>query len=452
MINELSFAGGAGRRIRIPPEMDVPVTPRVAKLIDTAAMRRLSRVSQLGLVHLVYPGATHSRLEHSLGVYRNALLTLGALLSGPVPPGITIRHQSAEAFIVAALLHDLGHWPFCHPIEDMGLIGVIRHEHRIEDWLDVGGFATLIKRDWCCTIPDVLSLLTEKWSQKCGLSEQEIVFFRSCLSGPVDIDKMDYLVRDSVHAGVPYGRNFDVARLVAAMAVDPGCLRVAITEKGRTAAELMVVARYVMFSEVYWHHAVRSATAMLQRAVFEIRDRIDLNSMAALDDSSWVRSFIDASEATKIPAVKKIVDGLFGSRRMLYKRVAEFSVSRGLDIHYRLAHRPYHWLAKCADNLAAVLKDVSGKKVLPGEVIIDSPPVKLEVDINVSIIQRDGTVQKLANVSPVAESLAHQQFDGHVKKIRIFISPELRELSANFLKKDEGLIFEAIKMTEAQFV
>jgi hypothetical protein len=78
--------------------------------------------------------------------------------------------------------------------------------------------------------------------------------------------------------------------------------------------------------------------------------------------------------------------------------------------------------------------------------------VKLEVDINVSIIQRDGTVQKLANVSPVAESLAHQQFDGHVKKIRIFISPELRELSANFLKKDEGLIFEAIKMTEAQFV
>ena len=88
------------------------------------------------------------------------------------------------------------------------------------------------------------------------------------LSGPIDVDKMDYLMRDSLHAGVPYGRNFDQQRLIGSLCVNEAGDGLAITEKGRTAAEMMVFARYVMFSEVYWHHAVRCATAMLQRAFY----------------------------------------------------------------------------------------------------------------------------------------------------------------------------------------
>ena len=88
------------------------------------------------------------------------------------------------------------------------------------------------------------------------------------LSGPIDIDKMDYLPRDSLHAGVPYGRNFDQERLIGSLCLNEAGDGLAITDKGKTAAEMMVFARYVMFSEVYWHHGVRSATAMLQRAFY----------------------------------------------------------------------------------------------------------------------------------------------------------------------------------------
>src|SRR5664279_4631146 len=106
-------AGLDSRRsmIRIPPESDVPLTNRVRLLIDTADFRRLARISQLGLVSLVYPAALHTRFEHSLGVYRLALLYLKQL-SYDERFAAAVRPEQAEVFIAAALLHDLGHWPF----------------------------------------------------------------------------------------------------------------------------------------------------------------------------------------------------------------------------------------------------------------------------------------------------------------------------------------------------
>jgi HD superfamily phosphohydrolase len=80
---------------------------------------------------------------------------------------------------------------------------------------------------------------------------------RSILSGPIDIDKMDYLERDSLHAGVPYGRHFDKQRLIQSLVLNAAGDGLALTHKGKTAAELMVFARYVMFSEVYWHRRAR---------------------------------------------------------------------------------------------------------------------------------------------------------------------------------------------------
>src|SRR6185436_17877261 len=106
--------------VRIPHELDVPLTDRVKLLVDAPEFRRLAKVSQLGLVGLVYPGACHSRLEHSLGVYRNALVYLKQL-SGDERFAATVRDSDAETLLCAALLHDLGHWPFCHAIEDMAL-------------------------------------------------------------------------------------------------------------------------------------------------------------------------------------------------------------------------------------------------------------------------------------------------------------------------------------------
>src|SRR4051794_4551792 len=123
------LAGLAARRslVRIPPELDVPLTDRVRHLIDTPEFRRLANVRQVGLVAMVYPAANHTRFEHSLGVYRLALLYLQKL-SYDERFNTAITPADAELFLVAALLHDLGHWPFCHPIEDLRLPGVPHHE------------------------------------------------------------------------------------------------------------------------------------------------------------------------------------------------------------------------------------------------------------------------------------------------------------------------------------
>lgn len=471
MIDELKGLGVAGRCVRIPPEMDVPLTDRVARLLDTAALRRLSRISQLGLVQMVYPGAVHSRLEHSLGVYRNALLVLRNLTLGSGPGG-SLTSRAAEAFLLAALLHDAGHWPFCHAIEDMQLPGLRRHELRVAELVGGGEIAAALAADWAADGDDVMSLLTGQRVGRSEMAAESIELLASCLSGPIDVDKLDYLVRDSLHAGVPYGRHFDSARLVGAMTVDPRQPRLAITDKGRTAAEMMVFARYVMFSEVYWHHAVRSATAMLQRSVLLLRQHVDLEAMLQLDDAGWIAAWRQAADryecdqaltsATDRPqsgsggcvatsGVGGLVEGLFGPVRSLYKRAGEFSVSQRGALHRSLARRPYWWLVACGDSLARGLAVETGLEIGPCDVLIDAPPVKLEVDINVAVVAREGPVRQLADVSPVADALARQQFDDHVKRVRIFVRPDLRPAIAPLLA-DDSRIRAAIEATENEIV
>ena len=146
-IPEILALSATSSMVRLPPETDAPVTERVRRLMDTAAFRRLARVSQLGLVALVYPGATHSRFEHSLGVYRNALLFLKQLGHDSRFAAI-VSAKDAERLIAAALLHDVGHWPFCHPIEDLGLADVPRHEDCVARCICTGDIATILRRDW----------------------------------------------------------------------------------------------------------------------------------------------------------------------------------------------------------------------------------------------------------------------------------------------------------------
>src|SRR5262245_51747842 len=146
--------------IRIPDQIDVPLTPRVRQIIDTAEFRRLARISQLGLVSLVYPAAHHTRFEHSLGVYRMSLLYLRQLACDPRFQEL-VDPADAEVFIAAALLHDLGHWPFCHPIEDMRLPGVPEHELFANSFILEGEIADALRDDWSINPRDVVTLLSE---------------------------------------------------------------------------------------------------------------------------------------------------------------------------------------------------------------------------------------------------------------------------------------------------
>ncbi len=442
--------------IRISPDINVPITQRVKRIIDTPAFRRLSRISQLGMVAFVYPGATHTRMEHSLGVYRNAIEFLQRL-AGDDALGRVLCEYDVKLFLVAALLHDVGHWPFCHAIEDLRQVGIPRHESLARRLITQGEIANVLKEDWQLIPEDVANLLAPpsfvpptppledtQNSHSNGNSaldgDSTLALLQSMLSGPIDIDKLDYLERDSLHAGVPYGRNFDRNRLVSSLCIDSIKNRLAITDKGRTAAEMMVFARYVMFSEVYWHHAVRSATAMLQRAVYELRN-----------ETATTHAWIDMNEAEMIDSLRAAckdkawspcIDGLFGPKRQLYKRVAQFDFLNHPEEHRALARKPYAEILQLSAKLAEHIQSQTGTTIGPHDILIDAPPVKLEVQFQLDVRQRDGSYRTLGELSPVVHALATKQFDDIVKRVRIFIRPELRAqvASVDFASMVRGLV------------
>jgi len=424
--------------VRIPPETDVPLTDRVRAVIDTAEFRRLARISQLGLVALVYPAAIHTRFEHSLGVYRLALLYLKQLsaderFAAAVGPG------DAETFILAALLHDLGHWPFCHAIEDIRLPSVPSHELFANSFLLEGELADVLRHDWGINPRDVVALLSEKPRQSAAK------ILASMLSGPIDIDKMDYLFRDSLHAGVPYGRHFDQQRLLGSLCLNRAGDALAITDKGKTAAELMVFARYVMFSEVYWHHGVRSATAMLQRAFYLLLGALDLDAIFRMSEGPMITELQQA--AGDSPA-GELLRGLFGPARRLYKRLAQYSFFEQRDLYDRLARRPYTWLAACSEHFASIASTALGRVIAPHEILFDAPPVQREVEFDVEVcFPKQACYRPLGKVSPVVTTLATEQFDDYVKRVRIFTHPrvvaDLREL-----RNLPELLGQAIEQTQ----
>ena len=417
-IPELASLHGSNGLVRLPPGVDVPLTPRVRQLIDTTEFRRLAQISQLGLVNFVYPAANHTRQEHSLGVYRVAIEFLDRLADDD-RFAAAITPADAELFLVAALLHDIGHWPFCHPIEDIRLQRVPDHELLANSFLLEGEIADVLSDEWAINPRDVAALLNGK------PRDRKTRILHSLLSGPIDVDKVDYLMRDSLHAGVPYGRNFDQPRLVHSLCLNEAGDGLAITDKGKTAAEMMVFARYVMFSEVYWHHAVRSATAMLQRAFYLVHHALELDGLFRMTERPFIDTlFIAAGDG---PA-RDLLDGLFGPSRRLYKRLAQYSLFEEPALYARLARRPYPWLVYCAEQFASIASSALSRVVAPHEILFDAPPVKLEVEFNIEVFYpKERTYRRLGDVSPVVRTLAREQFDDYVKRVRIFVHPRLAD-------------------------
>jgi HD superfamily phosphohydrolase len=215
--------------------------------------------------------------------------------------------------------------------------------------------------------------------------------------------------------------------------VDESGEKLAITYKGKTAAELLVFARYVMFSEVYWHHAVRSATAMFQRGFYRW-----YQSKAKQSDLEFAESIAGVFQLSETDLVRylmteypsacqaRLIDSLFGRERKLYKRIASYSCLDGEAIYKNVAQRPYAWLVELSQRLAIKLEKWLGRSIDPDFVLIDAPPIGLEVQFQVQVhFPNEGRFVSLETVSPVVQTLAIRQFDDFVKQVRIFVDPSL---------------------------
>jgi hypothetical protein len=212
-----------------------------AALLDTAPVQRLRRIRQLGTVQLVYPSANHTRFEHSLGVSH---LTEQAL------DHLDIRGPRADRLRAAAILHDVGHGPYSHNVEDVIYRKTGKYHDDVEDLVTSGEVAAVLE-DHDVDPASVTALIAGE-----GRLAQLV-------AGELDVDRMDYLVRDAHHTGVPYG-TIDVGRLVRALRFVDGDL--VLAEGNVQTAESLLLARALMNPTVYNHHVARISKAMLRRA------------------------------------------------------------------------------------------------------------------------------------------------------------------------------------------
>lgn len=280
-------------------------------IINSAPFQRLRRIKQLAMTHYVYPGATHTRFEHSLGVMELAgrvfeLLQLRAgnrlqLLLGVRSPSEWERLR--RILRLAALLHDVGHTPFSHGPEDLiegdheTMTARIIAETEIKQIIDEEHYDKGVRvRD---VIPVAVGPKYQDPSNKPPSAATQ--FLTSILTGPFGVDRMDYLLRDSLHTGARYGQ-FDVSRLIHTLTVvsdDTGSPRLAIESGGLHAAEGMLLARYFMFQQVYFHSIRRIYDLHLKDAFASILPEgkfpADVTEYLALDDALMEVTFREAS-------------------------------------------------------------------------------------------------------------------------------------------------------------
>ena len=340
--------------------------------LDTAAVQRLRYVRQVGHAFLVYPGATHTRFEHALGAYhltRRALASLeerGELERVPEEDCLAVR--------LAALLHDIGHYPFSHALEEAGFpsheaLGVAKlcQGELGERLAEIGGpgFAGRVGALVTGTSPSALQ----------GL-----------ISGSLDLDKIDYLSRDARMCGVPYG-TVDVDRLLATLTLvetAPGRHEVGVLEKGVSALESLLFAKYQMYRNVYWHHAVRSATCMFKRAVrgAVARGTITVAAIAEATDDGLMEQLITRDGNALAAAIRA---------RRLHKRALDLPAS---DVPTETEP----WVSEDPVLLERVEDALAREAGLaPGDLLLDYPARSSMLGVDLPLRTRGGAVERLTD-------------------------------------------------------
>ena len=372
--------------IRDPLWNNIRVDAATQRLVDTPVFQRLRYVRQLGLAYLVYPGATHSRFEHALGAYHLAGRTLALLAErGELRDGAADECAVVRA---AALLHDIGHYPFSHALEELGeeLIPA-DHEQLAERFLLSDGIRDALEE----LAPDAPARIGEMIRGASGSPLQGLV------SGSLDLDKIEYLRRDARFCGVPYGE-VDVDRLLHAITLLPdpetGRAEVGIHEKGLSALESLLFSKYQMFRNVYWHHAVRAATVLYKRLVQDaLRGGvISAEELVGQSDERLLTILELRAEERDDPAARRVAERWIPAvrRRRLPKRALELPGEALRDLPGD------GWLAGDAPLREALEDRLARELGLDGGcVLLDYPEKPGMMGLDLLMLRRSGAVQRL---------------------------------------------------------
>ncbi|WP_232686948.1 HD domain-containing protein [Halobacterium zhouii] len=337
-------------------------------LLDTPPVQRLRHIKQLSTVRLVYPSANHTRFEHSLGVYHLADRALSHL---------DVTGARADTVRAAAFLHDVGHGPYGHQTEGIIQRRLDRHHDEVEDLLASGAVGDVL-RDHGLD-PQRVAAMVEGEGRLGQL-----------VAGELDVDRMDYLVRDAHHTGVPYG-TIDHGRLLRALAFRDGDL--VLDEGNVQTAESVLVGRALMNATVYRHHVSRITGSMLERASTRLLDEsnLDTETFARMTDGQLLGALDDHDATTE--AARRIAE------RDLYKRA----------VWTERAAVPDDVVAADHDEIQEFERTIAATAgVSPEHVLVDNPgqPSMPESSVRVAV---NGDVRPLHEQSPLVKGMQEAQ-------------------------------------------
>ena len=387
----------------------VYLTSALSALTRSPAFMRLYRIMQLGPAFRVYPGATHSRAGHSIGVYHLARRMIASLVEEGADSWLS--PTGVKSFLCAALLHDLGHFPYTHSLKELPLTehevltGMLIESEPVKSLVAAAGgdpyFTAAIVDD-----------------SKEG--NAEIDFYRKLLSGALDPDKLDYLSRDARYCGVPYGVQ-DVDFILSRL--HPHRERgLDIDSRGISGVESLLFSKYLMYRTVYWHRSLRSATGMVKKALLAALESgcIAGEELYNLDDQGL---FTLAAERNHplFALVDKVRSGL------LFSLAAEIPFNE--KTHSRILKLSER--SRLEEDLA---KEYSAflKKPLKGDsLVIDLPePVSFECGLYITDENCFFPESTSAFKSGLVDNLV-----GSLRVIRIFVDPAFEEYICPFREK-----------------
>lgn len=392
----------------------------VARLMDTREVQRLRRIRALGHASLAFPGAEHSRFAHAVGsahVMKRYLDRVRRLASD-IPASDRIDDDMARVALAAALLHDIGHGPFSHTFE-----AVLPDARAHEEWtssilLDPETEVHQVLREIDPRVPALVERLVHGHSP--------IRHLARAVSGTFDVDRCDYLLRDSYMTGVRYGL-LDLEWLLAALRLylPPGDCAATLAvdgEKGLTAVEGFFLNRLYMYRQVYLHKAVRAADAV-SRALFGRLRALgpQPGTPPALEallrgDPVSTAAFLQLDDAALQAAIRRYAEGDDPILSDLAARLRDRRLFKSMRLH---PDAPIH---RAEARLHEVLRDGGYDPVYAGGVD------RVEIDAYIEdealmVISSRGRLQRLLDASPVMHGLSRETFVHY----RVLFPEDLRE-------------------------
>jgi len=357
------------KSIKDPVHGYVEVDPTAITLLDSPPLQRLRHIRQLGFSYLVYPGANHTRFEHSLGTMH---------LAGVMCRQLEVPEEERRLVCTAALLHDTGHGPFSHSIEPVMEVLTGRSHHEISHLLSSSPLMPILDEEGI-PVTGLASLLSGDHP------------LSGIIHGELDVDRMDYLLRDAHYTGAPYG-TVDAERLVRSTLVSEE--GIVIHEGGINAAESLLIARTLMRPAVYFHHVSRIAETMFNEAVMLHLGgaaRHDTEAMMSMDDATCMHTL----RTSPSPEAREIAERIY--YRRLYKRALyvgrdQVNLRDIADLRGVISQR----------KLAAEVAEEAG--IDPSRVLVDIPELPGGMSLHVQVKGRHRVVE-LAEVSPLVNTL-----------------------------------------------